>query len=51
VWINLAKVRHKWWAFVNTVMNFRVPVVERLQDELCFMQLNALRRANQFLRR
>jgi hypothetical protein len=24
-WIQLARDRVKWWAFVNTVMNIRVP--------------------------
>jgi hypothetical protein len=24
-WIDLAKVRDRWWALVNMVMNFRVP--------------------------
>jgi hypothetical protein len=24
-WIRLAQVRVQWWAFVNTVMNLRVP--------------------------
>jgi len=24
-WINLARIRDKWWAVVNTVTNFRVP--------------------------
>jgi hypothetical protein len=24
--INLAQDMHKWWDFVNTVMNFRVPL-------------------------
>jgi hypothetical protein len=24
-WIRLAKDRVQWWAFVNTVMNLRVP--------------------------
>jgi hypothetical protein len=24
-WIDLAQVRDKWWALVNTVMNLRVP--------------------------
>jgi hypothetical protein len=24
-WIRLAQVKVQWWAFVSTVMNFRVP--------------------------
>jgi len=24
-WINLARIRDKWWAVVNTVTNIRVP--------------------------
>jgi hypothetical protein len=24
-WIGMAQVRDRWWALVNTIMNFRVP--------------------------
>lgn len=24
-WINLARIRDKWWAVVNTVKNIRIP--------------------------
>jgi hypothetical protein len=24
-WMHLAEVKERWWAFVNTIMNLRVP--------------------------